>query len=450
VMSGATRRLAGATVDRLRLPAGCHDASTLAETPARIRREVSPADLALVQFAWGGGPEPRPVAFTHGALAAQVAARNAALGMGDEDVLVSWLSVCHDTGLVGGLLAALAHPTYLVLLAREAVRARPATWLQAVARHRGTITIAPASAYGRAALVPAGEAERLSLASLRLAVARAEPGATEALRRFAARFEAHGLDPGALVQSWGVVEPAMSASLGRPGHLLVGARVDATRLARHGEVAPGTRELTPVGRPLPGVELEVRDEGGVLQAAGRLGHLWVRAPEQLAGAAATGADGWLDTGDLGFVLAGELFLHARREELVRVQGARHAPDEFEAALHGVAGLGAAVALTLPPPLAEDGALLVLAERAAGDSDDAALTAAVGRALLQHAGVAPHTVALLAPGTLPRTGTGRLRRAEALRRWRDGTLAPPRGVNPVRLALGAARSQLAWMRLRLRS
>jgi len=449
VTGGSTRRLCGAAVDRLRLPLGCRDAGALAETPARIRRESGPLDLALVQFAWSGGAEPRPVAFTHGALAAQVAARNAALALGDEDVLVSWLSVSHDTGLVGCLLAALAQPVYLVLLAREAVAARPTAWLQALARHRGTITVAPASAYGRAALAPAAETDRLSLASVRLAVARAEPGATEALRHFAARYEAHGLDPGALVQSWGLVDPAMTASLGRPGQPLVGARVDAGRLARGGVVVPGPREVTPVGRPLPGIELEVRDDGGAVQPADRLGHLWIRAPELLEGTEAIGPGGWLDTGDLGFVHGGELYLHARREELVLIRGARHAPDEFEAPLHGVPGLGAAVALTLPPPHAEDGALLVLAERAAGEADDAALAAAVAKTILARAGAVPHTVEILAPGTLPRTGTGRLRRGEALRRWRAGTLSPPRGVNPVRLALDAARSQLAWVRVRLR-
>jgi acyl-CoA synthetase (AMP-forming)/AMP-acid ligase II len=312
--------------------------------------------------------------------------------------------------------------------------------------------VAPASAYGRAALAPADEVERLSLASLRLAVARAEPGATEALRRFAARYEEHGLDPGALVQSWGLADPAMTASLGSPGRPLVGARVDAARLAAAGEVVPGAREVTPAGQPLPGVALEVRDDAGAALPPGRLGHLWLRAPEQLQGTGAEGPDGWLDTGDLGFVLEGTLYLHARREDLVRIRGARHAPDEFEAPLHGLPGIGAAVALTLPPDRAEaaaDGALLVLAERAAGEADDAALAAAVGRAVLARAGVAPHTVQILPPGTLPRTGTGRLRRGEALRRWRDGTLSPPRGVNPVRLALDAARSQLAWVRVRLR-
>ncbi len=452
VTGGATRRLVGGAVDRLRLPLGGLDAGALADTPARIRRDVAPGDVAVVQFAWGAGGVPRPVAFTHGALAAQVAARNAALALGVDDVLVSWLSVSHDTGLVGCLLAALAQPAFLVLLAREAVAARPSAWLRALARHRGTVTVAPASAYGRAALAPAVETERLSLASLRLAVARAEPGATEALRHFAARYEAHGLDPGALVQSWGLADPAMTASLGSPGQPLVGARVDAARLAGAGEVAAGAREVTPVGHPLPGVALEVRDDAGGPLPPGRLGHLWIRAPEQLQGTGAEGPGGWLDTGDLGFVLEGALYLHARREDLVRIRGARHAPDEFEAALHGLPGLGAAVALTMPADRvapATDGALLVLAERAAGEADDAALAATVSRAVLARAGVAPHTVQILPPGTLPRTGTGRLRRGEALRRWRAGTLSPPRGVNPVRLALDAARSQLAWVRVRLR-
>jgi acyl-CoA synthetase (AMP-forming)/AMP-acid ligase II len=221
--------------------------------------------------------------------------------------------------------------------------------------------------------------------------------------------------------------------------------VAAARLAGAGVVAPGARLLASVGRPLPGVDVDVRDEAGHALPEGRLGQLWLRAPAHLEGTEAIGPHGWLDTGDVGFVLGDRLFVHGRRDELVVVRGARHAPEEFELPLAGLPGLGAVVALTLPPPRSHDGALLVLAERAEGGHVER-LEATVRRTLLAAVGVVPHTVALLPPGALPRTGSGRLRRGEAQRRWLAGTLAPPRGVNPVRLAIDAARSQLAWARL----
>jgi acyl-CoA synthetase (AMP-forming)/AMP-acid ligase II len=226
------------------------------------------------------------------------------------------------------------------------------------------------------------------------------------------------------------------------------ARVDAARLAGAGGVAaPGTRALVSVGRALPGVEIDVRDEDGRALPEGRVGRLWLRAPALLEGTEAIGPNGWLDTGEVGFALGGELYVHGRRDELVQVQGARHAPEEFEQPLAGLPGLGEVVAVTLPPPRSHDGALVVLAERAEGGHVER-LDATVRRTLLDRTGVVPHTVALLPPGALPRTGSGRLRRGEALRRWLAGTLAPPRHINPVRLAVDAARSQLAWARLRL--
>jgi acyl-CoA synthetase (AMP-forming)/AMP-acid ligase II len=193
--------------------------------------------------------------------------------------------------------------------------------------------------------------------------------------------------------------------------------------------------------------VDVRDEAGHPQPDGRLGQLWLRAPALLEGTEAIGPHGWLDTGELGFKLDGALFVHGRRDELVVVRGARHAPEEFELPLGALPGLGAVVALTLPPPRTHDGALLVLVERAEGGHVER-LDTTVRRTLLEQTGVVPHTVALLPPGALPRTGSGRLRRGEALRRWLAGTLAPPRGVNPVRLAVDAARSQLAFAQLRL--
>jgi len=459
--TGAVQRLLGGAVERAWPALGCHDVATLRAGGSASRVGApDPAALGLVQFSSGSTVDPKPVALSHAALVAQVSALQAAVRPDARDVLVSWLPLYHDMGLIGGLLGALSYPGPLVLIAPEHFLARPALWLRAIARHRGTLSMAPSFAYAYCAdRVKEADLAGLSLASWRLALDGAEAVSAEAMRRFAARFAPAGFDPGALVPVYGLSEAALAVTFGRPGRALEGRRVDPARLAREGRVAPGRREIVPVGTPVPGFEVEVRGEGGALAGEGRLGRIFARGPSIMDGylgdPAATARalrDGWLDTGDLGFVADGELHVHGRAKDVVIVRGANHAPEEFEAALAGIAGLrpGCAVALGVA---GEDGAeaLLVLAERTrerAQGRDDAALVAAARAAVLERTGVAPR-IALLAPGTLPRTSSGKLRRQEALRRHLAGALTPPRPAGVLRLALEAARSQLAWARARRR-
>jgi acyl-CoA synthetase (AMP-forming)/AMP-acid ligase II len=300
------------------------------------------------------------------------------------------------------------------------------------------------------------ELEGLSLASWRVALDGAEPISAEALRRFVARFARHGLDPRALVAAYGLSEAALALTWGRPGAPLEGRRVDPLRLARDGAVLPGTREIVAVGAPVPGAAIEVRRDDGAPAGEGRLGRIFARSASMMAGYLVDGAvsagaleGGWLDTGDLGFVADGELHVHGRAKDVVIVRGANHAPEEFEAALAGLPGLrpGCAVALGIPT---DDGGerLAILAERAReGRGDDVALAESIRRAVRERSGIAPDEVRVLAPGTLPRTSSGKLRRGEALRRLLAGRLAPPRRAGALRLAYELARGGLALGRAR---
>jgi acyl-CoA synthetase (AMP-forming)/AMP-acid ligase II len=425
-------------------------------TPGRGAAGPAPGDLALVQFSSGSTVDPKPVALTHAALAAQAAALAALVRPGPEDVLVSWLPLYHDMGLVGCLLGAASHPGPLVLIPPEHFLARPALWPRAVARHRGTISAAPHFAYAYAAdRVADAELEGLSLASWRVALDGAEPVTAPALRRFAGRFAPHGLDPGALIPVYGLSEAALAVTAAPAGRPPRTERLDPARLAA-GAVAPGDREVVSVGAPIPGVEVEVRLPDGSPAGERRLGRIHVRGPSLMAGYLGDPAgtaealrDGWLDTGDLGFAADGELFVHGRAKDVVIVRGANHAPSEIEAALEGVPGLrpGCAAALGFLPPDADGEALLLLAERARGApaARDAELAEAARRAVRVRTGLSPHTVRILAPGTLPRTSSGKLRRAEALRRHLAGELAPPRRVTAAGLAVEVARSALAYAR-----
>jgi acyl-CoA synthetase (AMP-forming)/AMP-acid ligase II len=255
---------------------------------------------------------------------------------------------------------------------------------------------------------------------------------------------------------YGLSEASLAVTFAPHGRPPLAERVDPSAL-RSGRVAPGEREVVSVGAPIPGVEVEVRGEEGAPLPERRLGRIHVRGPSLMQGylgdPAATSRilrDGWLDTGDLGFHAGGELFVHGRAKDVVIVRGANHAPDEFESCVGAVEGLraGCAVALGFLPEGGDGEELLLLVERARGGrGDTAALEAAVREAVSSRTGVRPHTVRILEPGTLPRTSSGKMRRGEALRRFQDGRLLPPRKVNVVSLAREVLAGRLARSRVR---
>ncbi|HSN90761.1 MAG TPA: AMP-binding protein [Anaeromyxobacteraceae bacterium] len=458
VSSGATRRLAGGAVAAARPALGLVEADDLLGS-TRLGLDPAPGDLGLVQFSSGSTVDPKPVALSHRALAAQIDALVAATSPGPDDVLVSWLPLYHDMGLLGGLLGAMSYPGPLVLIPPEHFLTRPSLWLRAIARHRGTISAAPSFAYAYAAdRIRDEDLAGLSLASWRLALDGAEAVSGEAMRRFTARFRPHGFAARALVPVYGLSEAALAVTFAARGGGPGGCRVDPVRLAREGLVAPGRREVVSVGTPLPGVEVAVRGERGEELPEGRLGTIHVRGPSLMDGylgdpeaTARALAGGWLDTGDLGFVLDGQLHVHGRAKDVVVVRGANHAPEEFEAALAGLPGLRAGCAVAVGTPAGDGGeGVLLLAERGReADEADAALARRARAAVLERTGIEPAAVRILAPGTLPRTSSGKLRRGEARRRLEAGALAPPRRVTAIGLALDVARGALAAVRARRR-
>jgi len=458
VTSPGVRRLLGEAVARAGpgLDLGVADAAELAPYP-ELSVPSKPEDLALVQFSSGSTVDPKPVALAHSNLLAQVEALTALVSPTSADALVSWLPLYHDMGLIGCLLGAMGYPGPLVLIPPEHFLARPALWLRAVARHRGTISAAPHFAYAYAAdRVRDEDLAGHSLESWRIALDGAEPVTAPTLRRFSARFSPHGFDPAALLPVYGLSEAALAVTFSPRRRELRAESVDPRRLAA-GEVAAGGREVLSVGAPIPGMEVEVRGEGGDPLPERRLGRIYVRGPSVMRaylgdeeGTARALADGWLDTGDLGFHAGGELFLHGRAKDLVIVHGANHAPEEFEASLGGLPGLrpGCAVAVGFVPPEGSGEELLLLAERAPGRAEeDGVLAEAVRRVVLERTGVRAHTVRLLAPGSLPRTSSGKMRRGEALRRFLEGTLGAPRRPSALALAGHLLRSGLAYARAR---
>jgi len=233
----------------------------------------------------------------------------------------------------------------------------------------------------------------------------------------------------------------------------IGAR--AENLASAGVVEPGNKELVSTGRPLAGIEVEIRGDDSRPVPSDRVGRIFVRGPNVMAGYFARADltdqvlhDGWLDCGDLGFIHGGELFVCGRSKETVIIRGANHAPQDFEAALGGLPGVrtGCAVAvgyILLDGGDAGDEALAMLVETTTGAPPS--LASDVAARVLQRTGIAVEHVELLAPGTLPRTSSGKLRRLEGRAQWLAGTLSPPQKVSSLRLLLAAAKGRFAHAR-----
>ncbi len=515
-------RILGETVARARPELGCIDVADLSGPGRSIVR--SPDDLALVQFSSGTTVEPKPVALQHGAVLANASAILGAVLRDDADHTgVSWLPLYHDMGLVGAVFVALLRAADLTLLPPELFITRPALWLRAISRTGALVSPAPNFAYALCVdRIADEELQGVDLSRWRYALNGAEPVSPATLRRFVNRFSAWGLRPEALTPVYGLAEASLAVTFSALDAPFRTTRFDRAALAEGRAVPdPGGVELVSLGTPLPGMAVDAPVDA--------VGPVRVRGPSLMAGylhqperTAAAFRDGWLDTGDLGFLHGGELYVTGRAKDLLILRGRNHAPHEIEQAVDAVEGVrtGCAAAVAWLPEEAEEEQLVVFVEVRAdafepllsaagahhgadpggggvrpgsaggapsgGDrrgSWGAVLAAApwvrAGRerprnapgqraegppdppvrvpvdlaprcasAILAATGLDPALVVLLAPGTLPRTSSGKIRRAEALRRWLAGELVPPDEVTPWRIAGALAKGTVAHWRTRL--
>jgi acyl-CoA synthetase (AMP-forming)/AMP-acid ligase II len=444
VTDGQVRPVLGEVVER----AGCDavSAEQLLSSESGIELDAAPDALGLIQFSSGSTVDPKAVSLTHAQLLAQCEALCRVMRdcPGNTGVGATWLPLYHDMGLIGCLLSAAYYPGRLVLIAPEHFLAKPSLWLRAIARHRAFISPAPNFAYAVCAKrVRDADLAGLDLSCWQLALNGAEPVLASTLQAFTARLSPFGFDGRALMPVYGLSEAALAVTFSPPGR---GARVS-------------DRGAMSVGMPLPGFTVRIVGANGTELPEGVEGRVLCRGPSVMQGyfgdaraTAVTLHDGWLDTGDLGFVEQGELHISGRAKDVIIIRGANYMPQQFEEALLDLPGLRPGCTVAVGEMSSDDGSegLLILAERARHPGQaDADLEAAVGTRVLERTGIRPLRVLLLAPGTLPRTSSGKLRRAEAARRRRAGTLTAPGRVNAFTMAPALARSALAWLRVRFR-
>ncbi len=423
--------------------------------------------LAMVQFSSGTTREPKPVALSHRAVLAQarmLASHFPDGGRGGDagrtQSGVSWLPLYHDMGLIGCVFTALVRAADLTLLPPEAFLARPALWLRAISKARATVSPAPNFAYSLCVdRIRDEELEGVDLSSWQVALNGAEAVTPGVLRRFSERFGAWGFRAEALTPVYGLAEASLAVTFSPPEERFLIERFDQQQLETRGLAEPlaagseeSAVELVSVGRPVPGFDLEIRSEEGRQLPEGEVGEIYTRGPSLMAGYLGMPEeteqaleDGWLRTGDEGFVFGGDLYVTGRTQDLVIVRGRNHSPELIEEAASRVPGVrtGCVVAAGHRFEAQATESLVVFAERARGERPvDALIESGVRGEVLSAVGLEPGEVILLEPGVLPRTSSGKLRRREALKQHLQGQLEARPGLSPVRLALALWRSARA--------
>lgn len=413
-------------------------------------------DLAMVQFSSGTTVAPKPVALTHRQVIANVDAILSFVPTidGMRRVGACWLPLYHDMGLIGCVFSAIVSAGTLVLLPPEQFLAKPHLWLRAISRHRVTTSPAPNFAYALCTeRITDAQMDGVDLSSWALALNGAEPVAPASLRAFTERFGQWGLPDTALTPVYGLAEAALAVTFSDPGAPFTTVHVDRATLASGRDITPvhpgqTTVELASVGTPLPGFAVRVCTASGDHIADGHVGRVVVSGPSVMQGYLHRDEqpidDGWLDTGDLGVMLGGDLFITGRAKDVVVLRGQNHAPHDIERAVDGLDGVrtGCAVAVG---DVTEAGERLMVFVEARTPTDD--LANACHTAIRSQTGLEPSLVTILEPGTIPRTSSGKLRRGETLRRFHAGTLAAPESISAWRMAGHLARSAVGWARAR---
>jgi amino acid adenylation domain-containing protein len=408
-------------------------------------REVSvPSEVAFLQFSSGSTGAPRGVELTHANVLACLDQATTAAAMSADDVVLSWMPYFHDMGLIGTHLMPLAARSRQVKMGPLAFAKRPVTWFQLADRHRATVLSAANFALALTARrVPDEALAELDLSNVRLVGVGAEPISPAVWREFARRTALAGLDPRALQPVYGLAEATLGVTCPPLGEIAVPVRIDRAALSagRADDAAPGAdvTELMDVGHPVPGLAVRIVDDTGAVAADRRVGHIEVRGPNvarRYHGApeasAATFVDGWLRTGDLGFLRDGRLCVTGRHKDVVFVNGRTfHASDleDVAAATPGLpAGLVAVVGSTDPGYGGERVAVFVQWTRRRDAAADEVLdrVATRVRTALGHDDV---RVLPLPRGGFPRTTSGKLRRAELRARFEAGAYGPAEARAP---------------------
>jgi fatty-acyl-CoA synthase len=399
---------------------------------------VDPESLAILQFTSGSTADPKGVMLPHRCVTANIdAIRRGARMDDDHDRVASWLPLYHDMGLIGLLGVPMTTGVDLVLAGPQDFLAAPGRWLDWMSTFRCTVTGGPNFSYALAARALRRSGD-LDLGAWRLALNGAEPIDPDAVEAFLGAGAPFGLDAGTAFCVYGMAEATLAITFPEPGAGMTVDTVDRRVLETDNYAAPsdadrtGARRLPLLGRVLDGLELRVVDpDTGAGRQDREVGEVELRGASITPGyfrnpeaTAASFRDGWLRTGDLGYVVDGEIVICGRRKDVIIVGGRNVFPEDIERAVAGVEGVraGNVIAFGTTSRRGRE-AIVVVAETKADDDGTAPVRAAVAERITDAIGIPPTEIVLVAPGTLPKTSSGKLQRSLCKDRYLSDVLEP---------------------------
>ncbi|WP_095155656.1 non-ribosomal peptide synthetase, partial [Pseudomonas sp. Irchel 3E13] len=418
----------------------CVDTLDSARADAWQAPELTGEHIAFLQYTSGSTALPKGVQVSHGNLVAneKLIRHGFGIDLNPDDVIVSWLPLYHDMGLIGGLLQPIFSGVPCVLMAPAYFLSRPLRWLEAISDYKGTISGGPDFAYQLcAARVSDSALARLDLSGWRVAYSGSEPIRLDSLDAFAEKFAGCGFDASSFFASYGLAEATLFVAGGKRGQGIPHLRLDEQALARNtaepGQGSPvmscGTSQPEHgvlIADPQSLAELGENQVGEVWACGPSIAHGYWRNPEATAKTFVQHAgQTWLRTGDLGFIRDGELYITGRLKDMLIVRGQNIYPQDIEQTIEREVDVVrksriAAFAVT------QDGVEGIGIAAEIGRSVQKSVPADELIKRLRHAVAdafqqAPSVVVLLNPGALPKTSSGKLQRSACRTRLADGSL-----------------------------
>jgi fatty-acyl-CoA synthase len=402
---------------------------------AYVRPDSDPDAMAVLQFTSGSTSEPKGVMLTHRAICNNLDGAWAAAELSHDEVVVSWLPLYHDMGLIGLLTIPMSLGCTLVQGAPQDFLARPIRWMEWMARYGGTGTAGPNFSYALATRALKRTDADLDLSSARVLLNGAEPVDPDTFRGFLEVASRFGMSPSAAFPAFGMAEVCIAGAFPTPGKGLQTDWVDKDALESHRRAEPATpgsaaaTELVVLGEPVEGLRISIIDtETGEECEDRHVGELRITGNSLTSGyyenPEATSElirDGWLHTGDLAYTIDGQLVVCGRIKDVIIVGGRNIYPQDIEKVAGEVEGVRAGNVIAFGAE-GRHGAQNIVVVAEARTDDLAGLRKAITRQVADAIGEPPKEIVLVQPGTVPKTSSGKLQRSACKAQHTAGELA----------------------------